>query len=78
MTDILSKLKGGDRRSIGNVSAVVAAVSKNTGLFKDLVSGLFDPDPIMRMRKIASQTEKSSTKAQHKAESLFRIRGGYA
>ena len=50
MTDILSKLKGGDRRSIGNVSAVVAAVSKNTGLFKDLVSGLFDPDPIVRMR----------------------------
>jgi hypothetical protein len=61
MTIILSKLKGGDRRSIGNVNAVVAAVGKRPGFFKDLVSGLFDPDPIMRMRKIASQTEKSSS-----------------
>ncbi|MGD9172613.1 MAG: hypothetical protein PVF29_00535 [Desulfobacterales bacterium] len=62
MTDILSKLKGGDRRSIGNVSAVVAAVSKNTGLFKDLVSGLFDPDPIVRMRA-ADAMEKLSADA---------------
>ena len=59
MTDILSKLKGGDRRSIGNVSAVVAAISKNTGLFKDLVSGLFDSDPIVRMRA-ADAMEKIS------------------
>ncbi len=50
MSPILSKLKGGDRRSIGNASAVVAAVAKNPGLFKELVSGLFDPDPIVRMR----------------------------
>lgn len=59
MTNILSKLKGGDRRSIGNVSAVVAAVGKKPGLFKDLVGGLFDPDPIVRMRA-ADAMEKCS------------------
>ena len=59
MTSILSKLKGGDRRSIGNVSAVVASVSKNPSLFKDLISGLFDPDPIVRMRA-ADAMEKLS------------------
>ncbi len=50
MTNTVSKLKGGDRRSIGNVSAVVAAVGKKPGLFKDRVGGLFDPNPIVRMR----------------------------
>ncbi len=47
MTDLLSKLRGGDRRSIGNVNMVVAAVAKNPGLFKDLFSGLIDTDPIV-------------------------------
>jgi hypothetical protein len=59
MADLLSKLKGGDRRSIGNVSAIVTAVGKKPGLFKDLVSGLFDPDPIVRMRA-ADAMEKIS------------------
>ena len=59
MTNILSKLKGSDRRSIGNVSAVVATVGKKPGLFKDLVGGLFDPDPIVRMRA-ADAMEKCS------------------
>ena len=59
MTDIVSKLKGGDRRSIGNVSAVVAAVGKKPGLFKDLVAALSDPDPIVRMRA-ADAMEKLS------------------
>ena len=59
MTNILSKLKGGDRRSIGKVSAVVATVSKSPGLFKDLAGGLFDPDPIVRMRA-ADAMEKLS------------------
>jgi hypothetical protein len=59
MTNILSTLKGGDRRSIGKVSAVVATVSKSPGLFKDLAGGLFDPDPIVRMRA-ADAMEKLS------------------
>ncbi len=57
--NILSKLKGGDRRSIGNVNTVVAAVKKKPDLFKDLVSGLFDSDPIVRMRA-ADAMEKIS------------------
>jgi hypothetical protein len=60
MNPILSKLKGGDRRSIGNVRAVVATVGKQPDLFKDLVAGLFDRDPIVRMRA-ADAMEKIST-----------------
>ena len=59
MTHILAKLKGGDRRSIGNVRAVVAAVGKEPGLFKTLVAGLFDRDPVVRMRA-ADAMEKLS------------------
>ena len=59
MTKILSRLRGGDRRSIGNVAEVVAAVRKNPDLFKDLVTGLFDEDPVVRMRA-ADAMEKLS------------------
>lgn len=59
MTNILSKLRGGDRRSVGNVSAVIATVAKNPDLFSDLVNGLFDSDPVVRMRA-ADAMEKIS------------------
>ena len=59
MTDLLSRLRGGDRRSIGQVSKVVAAARKNPSLFKDLVDGLFDEDPVVRMRA-ADAMEKIS------------------
>ena len=59
MSNILSKLRGGDRRSIGNVSTVIAAVGKKPDLFEDLVGGLFDSDPIVRMRA-ADAMEKIS------------------
>ena len=59
MTNILSKLRSGDRRSIGNVDMVVVAVKKKPGLFKDLASGLFDPGAIIRMRA-ADAMEKIS------------------
>lgn len=59
MANILSKLRGGDRRSIGKVSEVVAAVQKKPDLFKDLVTGLFDEDPVVRMRA-ADAMEKIS------------------
>ncbi|MGD9279390.1 MAG: hypothetical protein PVF60_00790 [Desulfobacterales bacterium] len=57
--NILSRLRGGDRRSIGNVGEVVAAVNKNPDLFKDLVVGLFEKDPVLRMRA-ADAMEKIS------------------
>ena len=50
LADILSKLQGGDRRSIGKVDEVVYAVRKEPDLFNDLVPGLFDEDPVVRMR----------------------------
>ncbi len=59
MANILSKLRGGDRRSIGKVSEVVAAVQKKPDLFKDLVTGLFDEDPVVCMRA-ADAMEKIS------------------
>jgi hypothetical protein len=50
MVDVLSKLGGGDRRSIGKVDDVVSAVRKKPDLFKDLVTRLFEEDPVVRMR----------------------------
>ena len=64
MTKILSILRGGDRRSIGKVDEVVAAVQKTPDLFKDLVSGLFDEDPVVRMRA-ADAMEKISGDDRH-------------
>lgn len=59
MVDVLSKLRGGDRRSIGKVDDVVSAVRKKPDLFKDLVTGLFEEDPVVRMRA-ADAMEKIS------------------
>jgi len=50
MTDILRKLKGGDRRSIGKSGETVEDVSKTPALFADLFAGLFDADAVVRMR----------------------------
>ena len=60
MAKILSKLRGGDRRSIGRVGEVVSAVRKKPDLFNDLVPGLFDKDPVVRMRA-ADAMEKISS-----------------
>ena len=72
MTKILSRLRGGDRRSIGNVDEVVAAVQKKPDLFKDLVGGLFDEDPVVRMRTADAMEKLSLENPQllypHKAE----------
>ena len=64
MTEILSRLRGGDRRSIGNVEEVVTAVRKKPDLFKELVTGLFDEDPVVRMRA-ADAVEKISGDDRH-------------
>ncbi len=57
MSDILDKLEGGDRRSIGRVDEVVAEVLDNTSLFDDLFSGMRHDDPLVRMRS-ADSVEK--------------------
>ena len=57
MSDILDKLKGGDRRSIGRADEVVAEVLDNTTLFDDLFSGMQHDNPLVRMRS-ANAVEK--------------------
>ena len=48
--DILSLLKGGDRRSIGRADRVAEIVSKNRKLFPQLMAGLWSDDDLVRMR----------------------------
>ncbi|HUV92314.1 MAG TPA: hypothetical protein VMV80_04440 [Anaerolineales bacterium] len=57
MSDILDKLKVGDRRSIGRADEVVAEVLDNTTLFDDLFSGMQHDNPLVRMRS-ADAVEK--------------------
>jgi hypothetical protein len=59
MKDILAKLRGGDRRSPGKSEEVVKDVLKSPALFADLFAGLFDPDPVVRMRA-ADAVEKAT------------------
>src|SRR6266568_5044735 len=54
---ILSRLEGGDGRTIGRSDEVAAIVSKNPGLFPKLIAGLWSEDPLVRMRA-ADATEK--------------------
>ncbi len=57
MNDVLKKLAGGDRRSIGRVSEVVADVLNDPTLFEAVFHGMFSDDPIIRMRS-ADAVEK--------------------
>jgi hypothetical protein len=59
MKHILEKLGGGDRRSIGNANRVVAEVKGGPALFSQLIEGLFNDDPLIRMRA-ADAVEKIS------------------
>jgi hypothetical protein len=57
VSDILDKLKGGDRRSIGRADEVVAEVLDIPTLFDNLFSGMRHDDPLVRMRS-ADAVEK--------------------
>jgi hypothetical protein len=50
MKEILSKLAGGDRRSIGRSGEVVADVLADLSLFGVVFQGVYSDDPIVRMR----------------------------
>jgi hypothetical protein len=58
---ILSLLRGGDRRTIGRSDQVAASVSDDPGLFPDLIAGLWSADPLVRMR-VADAAEKVTRK----------------
>lgn len=47
---LLGKLRGGDRRSIGRVPEIVAAVRKDPRLFPVLFEGMVAADDVLRMR----------------------------
>lgn len=59
MPSILSKLEGGDRRSIGRSNEVVAEVLAEPKLFSALFAGLFIENPVVRARA-ADAVEKIS------------------
>jgi hypothetical protein len=61
--NILALLEGGDRRTIGRADEVAALVSRDPGLFPQLIAGLWSDDPLVRMRA-ADATEKF-TRANH-------------
>jgi len=48
--NVLALLEGGDRRSIGRADEVAAMVSRDPGLFPELMVGLWCDDPVVRMR----------------------------
>jgi hypothetical protein len=48
--DILARLEGGDRRTIGCADEVAAIVCKNPRLFPRLITGLWSQNPLVRMR----------------------------
>ena len=57
MHEVLRKLEGGDRRSIGGSNEVVADVIANPKLFDVVFSGLLTDDPLLRARS-ADAVEK--------------------
>ena len=48
--NVLDKLRGGDLRSIGRSNEVAEDIEKNVSLFETVFKGLYDSDPIVRMR----------------------------
>ncbi len=50
MTDILENLRGGDLRSIGQANEVAHEIEKNPALFGSVFNGLYDSEPVVRMR----------------------------
>ena len=59
--DILTKLAGGDRRSLGRANEVVAEVLKDPTRFRDVFDAMLASDPVVRMRA-ADVVEKVSAK----------------
>lgn len=50
MSNIIEKLKGGDRRSIGKANEIVSDVLNNPTLFGVVFNSMLSNDPIVRMR----------------------------
>jgi hypothetical protein len=59
MRNIVDKLRGGGRRSIGRSDEVALAISTNSKLFARVLTATLDADPVIRMRA-ADAIEKAS------------------
>lgn len=78
VNNLRRKLAGGDRRSIGRANAVAAQAARSRVEFGELIAGLSDSDPIIRMRS-ADAAEKASRKnptllAEHRRQILSHLR----
>jgi len=60
MTNVINKLRGGNRRSIGRSDEVARKISRSPKLFAEILAAMLDPNPIVRMRA-ADAIEKAST-----------------
>jgi len=58
--NLLSLLEGGDRRTIGRADQVAVMVSRDPGLFPQLIAGLWSDQPLVRMR--AADTAEKVTR----------------
>lgn len=65
MHELLERVAGGDRRSIGRSNEVVAAVLHEPSLFGVLFGGLWKSDPLIRMRA-ADALEKITVRYQER------------
>jgi hypothetical protein len=61
LKELVQKLRGGDRRSIGKANAVVREVLAAPSLYGEIIDGLTDEDPLIRMR-CADIAEKVSSR----------------
>ncbi len=61
MHEILNKLEGGDRRSIGRANEVVGDIFDDPSLFGGVFEGMLSDDPLIRMRA-ADVIEKVTTR----------------
>jgi HEAT repeat protein len=68
MSDILDKLKGTDRRSIGKAEVIVREVLDDPDLFDELFKGMLHDDPVVRMRA-ADAVEKITRERPHLLQS---------
>ena len=59
MTNIVEKLRGGDRRSIGRSDEVAQQIAKNPKLFAEVLAATLDDDPVIGMRA-SDAIEKAS------------------
>jgi len=58
---VITRLRGGDRRSLGGANAVAAEASADSRIFRELVEALWHTDPVIAMRA-ADAAEKASLK----------------